>query len=91
MSAMDYLWITMKIIGVFEAIEQQLAKVQNPLFLQCDWRRRSMARYILVTKIFQKQPGYEECLEVVEKELNKENMRFTKFTYWKQLDQRMRA
>lgn len=89
MSAMDYLWITMKIIGVFEAIEQQLAKVQNPLFLQCDWRRRSMARYILVTKIFQKQPGYEECLEVVEKELNKENMRFTQFTYWKQLDQRM--
>ncbi|THX29952.1 hypothetical protein D6D10_08772 [Aureobasidium pullulans] len=89
MSAMDYLWITMKIIGVFEAIEQQLAKVQNPLYLQCDWRRRSMARFFLVTKIAQKQPGYEECLEVVEKELNKENMRLTQFIYWEQLDQRL--
>lgn len=89
MSAMDYLWIAMKFISVFEAIEQQLAKVQNPLFLQCDWRRRLMARYFLVTKISQKQPGYEECLEIVEKELNKENMSFLQFTYWEQQDQRM--
>lgn len=88
LSGLDFMRVSLAFTRLFEAIEQRLEKLQNPLYLRYRDMRTKLARFRLVSGMMEKHPGSEEALVVVEEELDKAKMSVFQFTYWKQLDNR---
>ncbi|KAH0026775.1 hypothetical protein KCU78_g4244, partial [Aureobasidium melanogenum] len=74
LSAIDYTWLTMKFMRIFDAVEERLIGLRNPLYLQCilfDKNARMAQLQILIRR---EMPGHKECLEVLAKEMKKQSM-----------------
>ncbi|KAG9687711.1 hypothetical protein KCU95_g10868, partial [Aureobasidium melanogenum] len=89
LSAIDYTWLTMKFMKIFDAVEERLIELRNPLYLQCilfDKNARMAQLQILVRR---EMPGHKECLEVLAKEMKKQSMTVEQFMYWGRHDSKI--
>ncbi|KAI4717302.1 hypothetical protein E4T48_06536 [Aureobasidium sp. EXF-10727] len=87
-SAIDYTWVTMKFMSIFDAVEKRLTELKNPLFLQCTPLRKALRMKYLDSLIYRQLPGHEECLEVLAEEIEKNPMSVEKSIYWGRHDNR---
>ncbi|KAI4731415.1 hypothetical protein E4T49_00622 [Aureobasidium sp. EXF-10728] len=86
LSAIDYTWVTMKFMTIFDAVEKRLTESRNPLYLQCIHLRKRMN--YLEALIQQGLSGHEECLTVLAAEMEKHPMSVEKSLYWGRRDNR---
>ncbi|KAI4772177.1 hypothetical protein E4T52_12831 [Aureobasidium sp. EXF-3400] len=89
LSAIDYTWLTMKFMKIFDAVEERLIEVRNPLYLQCILFHKSARMAQLQILIRREMPGHKECLEVLAKEMKKQSMSVEQFMYWGRHDSRI--
>lgn len=85
-SALDYMWITMKAIGIFDATVQRLKSLKNPIYPHIIRGGRRWASVILFGQVLNERPGHEECMQIVMDEFSKQDMSMTQAIYWGRLD-----
>ncbi|KAG9685704.1 hypothetical protein KCU95_g12157, partial [Aureobasidium melanogenum] len=82
LSAIDYTWLTIKFMTIFDAVEARLFELRNPLFFQCIPYHKNGRMAQLQILIKREMPGHKECLEVLAEELKKQSMTVQQFMYW---------
>ncbi|KAH0346581.1 hypothetical protein KCU81_g3932, partial [Aureobasidium melanogenum] len=89
LSAIDYTWLTIKFMTIFDAVEKRLFELRNPLFFQCIPYHKNGRMAQLQILIKREIPGHKECLEVLAHELKKQSMTVQQFMYWGRNDGRI--
>ncbi|KAK2867893.1 hypothetical protein FQN49_003366 [Arthroderma sp. PD_2] len=86
-SSLNYIWVTARLMHVFSAIENELKRLRNPLWVQ-EYESNAMEmrekRSALTLLILEKQDP--ECMEVLAKQLQDPRIGYMSHIYWEDLE-----
>ncbi|KAH0361416.1 hypothetical protein KCU65_g8725, partial [Aureobasidium melanogenum] len=85
-SALDYMWITIKAIAIFDATIERLRLLRNPIYPHIIRSGKTWSSTILLAQVLNAKPGHEECMQIVMEELSKRDMSMAQAIYWGKLD-----
>lgn len=82
-SSINYAWVTVRFIMLFEKIETELKERRNPVYVRAfetEMARKYVPRVSLVYMAMLEED--EECFRVMAREFQNQRFGFTKHVYW---------